>query len=108
MKRLTNVIGAMAASVVVIPLLAQAPPNPQRLFETRCMTCHGNPNAAPAPSPTALRLMAPEAILAALTSRPMHAPGEQLTDAQKRGIAEYLAGRNMIGEGAGGAAGMPN
>jgi polyvinyl alcohol dehydrogenase (cytochrome) len=108
MKWLAILVGAVAASIVAIPLLAQAPPGPQRLFETRCMTCHGNPNAAAAPAPTALRLMVPDAILAALASRAIHAQGDQLTEAQKRGIAEYLAGRNLTGEGVGDAASMPN
>jgi polyvinyl alcohol dehydrogenase (cytochrome) len=107
---------AAAAAVWLLPAgvsgqpaqAAQAPPlTPQRLFETTCMTCHGNPSVTQAQSPSALRLMPPEAVYDALVSGTMHAQARQLADGQRRGVAEYLSGRNLT-DRRGEASRMPN
>ena len=99
-----RVRGIAAAAVWLLPAgvsgqpaqAAQAPPlTPQRIFETTCMTCHGNPSVKQAQSPSALRLMPPEAVYDALASGVMHAQARQLADGQRRGVAEYLSGRNL-------------
>src|ERR1700676_1768331 len=96
--------GVIAAAVCLLPAgvsgqpaqVAQTPPpTPQRIFETTCMTCHGNPSVKQAQSPSALRLMPPETLYDALVSGVMHAQARQLADGQRRGVAEYLSGRNM-------------
>src|ERR1700682_5039790 len=101
--------GVIAAALCLLPAgvsgqparAAQAPPlTPQRIFETTCMTCHGNPkvegDSKPAPtSPSALRLMSAESLYGRLASGTVHVQARQLTDAQRRGVAEYLAGRNI-------------
>src|ERR1700674_5162171 len=110
--------GVIAAALWLLPLVAapaaQAPPlTPQRIFETTCMTCHGNPkierDSKPAPtSPSALRLMSAESLYGALASGAIHVQARQLTDAQRRGVAEYLAGRNLTTDRLGEASRMPN
>jgi polyvinyl alcohol dehydrogenase (cytochrome) len=81
-------------------------PEAGRVFERNCVTCHGNPAVEKAPDPSVLRQMSPEAVYKALTSGAMVPQAEKLTDAQKRMIAEYLGGRNLV-EGSGDAAQMP-
>jgi mono/diheme cytochrome c family protein len=109
--------GVMAAALCLLPAglsdqpaeAAQGPPlTPQRIFETTCMSCHGDPDVKQAPNPSALRLMPAEALHDALASGAMHAQARQLTDTQRRGIAEYLAGRNMTTDRLGEASRMPN
>jgi polyvinyl alcohol dehydrogenase (cytochrome) len=78
------------------------------LFESKCMSCHGNPKAERAPPPQALRAMPPERIYAALTSGPMKAVGDTLTDVQRRQVAESTAGRLMGTGQSGEASAMPN
>jgi polyvinyl alcohol dehydrogenase (cytochrome) len=77
------------------------------------MTCHGNAKAErdykPAPaSPSALRLMPAELLYEALASGAVHAQARQLNDSQRRGVAEYLAGRNLTLDRLGEASRMPN
>jgi polyvinyl alcohol dehydrogenase (cytochrome) len=78
------------------------------LFESRCLSCHGNPSVARAPSPEALRAMPPERIYAALTSGVMKSVGDALTEVQRRQVAESAAGRLMGAAEAGDARSMPN
>jgi len=67
------------------------------VFETQCTRCHGNPAAAQtrAPDPAAIRQMSPERIYDALTNGVMKAEAQHLTDAQKRGVAEFMSGRPL-------------
>jgi polyvinyl alcohol dehydrogenase (cytochrome) len=78
------------------------------LFQTRCMGCHGNPAVERAPTPVAIREMAPERILEALTSGSMRAQSEGLSDVQKRLIAEFMAGRPLGSARLGHSRDMPN
>jgi polyvinyl alcohol dehydrogenase (cytochrome) len=72
-------------------------------FQTRCAQCHGNPNVDRAPTPSALREMTPEKIYAAMTTGVMQQQSSALNDAQKKAVAEFMAGRPM-GSAASGAA----
>jgi len=77
-------------------------------FQTQCFICHGNPNVSDAPTPDEIRAMTPERIYDSLASGSMSALSESLSDAQKRRIAEFMAGRPLGSGGAGEAADMPN
>ena len=96
--------------------IAQAPPTPQRLgtefgisvFERECTKCHGNAAVERAPSPAAIRQMPPERIYAALTSGVMRTQAVNLTDEQKRRLAEYMGGRPLGSAALGDASQMPN
>lgn len=72
-------------------------------FQTRCSSCHGNPNVERAPTPDAIRNMTPERIFAALTTGSMQAQSQGLSDVQKRILAEFMSGR-PVGSGQQGAA----
>src|SRR5262245_34094373 len=72
--------------------LAQAP-NGQALFENTCATCHTAAGDARTPSLAALRQRSPEDIVTALTTGLMREQGADLQAAERRAIAEFLAGR---------------
>jgi len=79
------------------------------VFQTKCMSCHGNPAMADrAPSPATLRQMTPEKIYEALTSGPMKVQGSSLTEDQKRMTAIFMSGRTFGSAEQGDAAKMPN
>jgi polyvinyl alcohol dehydrogenase (cytochrome) len=109
-----SIAGAAAAAAAGSQ---QPPPAPRRvgtefgfaIFQERCMTCHGNPDASvKAPEPATLRQMTPEAILGALTTGVMKLQGQSLADEEKRQVAESLAGRPLGTGTSGDAAQMPN
>jgi len=79
---------------------AQTPRPPSRLngarqFDQNCTTCHGNANVERAPDPSILRKMTPERIYEALTSGAMQVQAQNISDDDKRAIAEYLSDRKL-------------
>lgn len=77
------------------------------LFESRCAQCHGaNAAAQRAPDRTMLAQMAPERILAALTTGSMVANATGISDGQKRSLAELLSGRPLGSSASGQASAM--
>jgi len=101
-----------------LPLLAQtpAPQGPARqgtesgfaTFQAKCLVCHGNPNVEGAPSPSTLRQFTPEKIYEALTTGQMKVQGQDLSDEQRKRVAESIAGRLLGTADQGDAAQMPN
>lgn len=100
---------------------AQAPAPPRRapqgsagtesgfaVFQQRCMGCHGNPKVERAPSPEAIREMAPERIYDALTKGVMKGQGDTLTEDQRRMVATFMSGRPLGSLAQGDAKDMPN
>lgn len=87
---------------------ATAPPRPAlgrplgaTLFQKDCASCHTADgkeiNGHIAPSLPALKAMAPEKIYGAMTNGgKMQAQASALTDRDKRGLAEFLAGRGIL------------
>ncbi len=78
------------------------------VFQTRCMSCHGNPNVPRAPQPAAIRQMSPERIYGALTNGPMKAQGDALTEDQRKMVAIFMSGRPFGTLQQGDASQMPN
>ena len=79
------------------------------LFQQKCFTCHGNAAAAPsAPSPETLRAMGPDRVYEALTTGPMKAVGDTLSDAERKMVSAAVGGRILGSAGAGEARDMPN
>jgi polyvinyl alcohol dehydrogenase (cytochrome) len=79
--------------LLATPAVAQAPDG-AAVFQTACASCHAQP--APdsrAPNREVLAQLAPESILVALTSGQMFRQGSALTDAERRAVAGFLAGR---------------
>jgi len=78
------------------------------LFDKSCASCHDHPETTRAPDRAALRLISPEGIYKALSSGAMVPMAAGVPDAQKRALAEYIAGRKMLGERSGAASAMNN
>jgi polyvinyl alcohol dehydrogenase (cytochrome) len=104
MKRLLKIaaVGGLWISAGYGQSAQQAPAPPLgteqgfALFQTRCMTCHGNPSmAGRAPDPNVIRQYSPERIYEALTTGPMKAQGASLSDDQKKVIALFMSGRPL-------------
>jgi polyvinyl alcohol dehydrogenase (cytochrome) len=113
------VIVAVAAVASFAIAYAQAPPAGNgrpagtesgfRIFQTQCMQCHGNPEAAGrAPSPSLIRELPPEKIYEALITGVMKTQGQKLSDEEKRMTALFMSGRPVGSSQAGDAKSMPN
>jgi polyvinyl alcohol dehydrogenase (cytochrome) len=64
------------------------------VFEKACASCHAQPAAdSRAPSRDRLAQLAPESILTTLTVGNMFRQGSDLTDGERRAVAEFLTGR---------------
>lgn len=64
-------------------------------FGLHCRTCHGNPQVDRAPDPAILKRMEPEKIYEAITTGAMKTQAQDISDAEKRAIAEYVSGRRL-------------
>jgi polyvinyl alcohol dehydrogenase (cytochrome) len=79
------------------------------IFQQRCLSCHGKPEYERAPSPAALREMSPEHLYDVLSTGIMFPViGNQLSDSERRMVAESIAGRLMGATQSGDASRMPN
>jgi len=82
-----------AALFVSASAFAQAP-NGQALYDKSCASCHQQPAAdSRAPNREALRQFSPEMIVTALTTGRMTQQGYALSEAERKAVAELLAGR---------------
>src|SRR5689334_10518567 len=78
------------------------------LFNTHCTGCHGETPVEHAPSGSAIKGMSPEHIYDVITTGPMKNMAANLTDDEKRQLAEYMGGRKLDTRDAGDARNMPN
>ncbi|MBZ5556369.1 MAG: PQQ-binding-like beta-propeller repeat protein [Acidobacteriia bacterium] len=88
------IAAALAVPCVVFARQAPPPAGGAVLFQNNCATCHGGTDAR-IPSMAALRQRTPEQIIDALTTGSMREQGADLTDAQRRAVAEYLSGGTL-------------
>src|SRR5690349_20863941 len=79
-----------------------------RILNGQCMNCHGNKDVERAPAPALLKQMTPERIYQALTTGVMKTQAENLTDMEKRQVAEFASGRRIGAAESGEASQMPN
>src|SRR5262245_21988666 len=86
------------------PSLAQAPDG-SKVFADRCVTCHSGAADSRAPALEALRARSPEAIIEALVNGAMRPQGSRMSGAERRAVAEFVAGRRMTGDVAGSSTG---
>src|SRR5262249_10755631 len=82
---------AYVASGFSRTVAAQAP-DPEALYKSNCASCHDNPEGRTPPR-AALRDRTPEAILTAMTSGSMSVQAVNISPADKRRLAELLAGK---------------
>lgn len=100
---LRRVMILMAAASTT--LLRAQTADPAELFKQSCAMCHEGGADSRAPSVEALRQRSPEAIVTALVSGAMRIQGSRLGGAERRALAEYLAGRKINTDVAGAAMG---
>jgi polyvinyl alcohol dehydrogenase (cytochrome) len=84
----------VGVGILVASSVGAQTPDGAAVFEKACASCHAKP--APdsrAPTREVLRNVAPEAILTTLTVGNMFRQGSELTDAERRAVAGFLAGR---------------
>jgi polyvinyl alcohol dehydrogenase (cytochrome) len=77
-------------------------------FERECIKCHNSSPAQNVPTPMAIRQMSPERIYAAITTGDMQTEAANLSDEQKRRLAEYMGARPLGSGALGDASLMPN
>src|SRR5688572_31059559 len=88
-----TVVTGLVLAATAAPAQAQAPDG-EAVFQKACATCHLQPAAdSRAPNRDALRAISPEAIVTALTTGNMFRQGAELSDAERRAVAGFLAGR---------------
>jgi polyvinyl alcohol dehydrogenase (cytochrome) len=78
------------------------------LFSNHCTACHGAKPADRAPTEAGIRQMPPERIYEAITTGPMKEMAKDLTDAEKRLLAEFMGGRKLDTSDVGDARNMKN
>jgi polyvinyl alcohol dehydrogenase (cytochrome) len=117
---LAALVSFVISVISVVALRAQAPAPPAqagpRLSESvgvaqyfsNCASCHESNTEHQAPRTAVLKQMTPEHIYESLTAGTMRANAANISDADKRLIAEWLAGRKIDTDNAGAAEHMPN
>lgn len=105
--RALAVVTAAAASVAAAPQRLSESTG-VNLFATHCTQCHGLVPVEHAPSEATIRAMSPEAIYDAITVGSMKSNAANLTDDEKRLLAEFMGGRKLDKGDAGDAKSMPN
>jgi polyvinyl alcohol dehydrogenase (cytochrome) len=78
------------------------------LFQNTCASCHGVTPVERAPAEATIKQMPPERIYEAITTGAMKNNAANLTDADKRLLAEYMGGRKLDKEDVGEMRNMPN
>jgi polyvinyl alcohol dehydrogenase (cytochrome) len=87
-------VGLFAAVVCVSANAFAQAPDAAAIYQKSCASCHQQPGAdSRAPNREGLRQFSPESILTALTTGNMYRQGYDLSDAEKKSVAEFLAGR---------------
>jgi polyvinyl alcohol dehydrogenase (cytochrome) len=72
----------------------QAAPDGAAVYQKSCASCHQAPAAGSrAPTREVLATIAPESMLTSLTTGNMFRQGSELTEAERRAVAGFLAGR---------------
>jgi polyvinyl alcohol dehydrogenase (cytochrome) len=92
-------LAAAAVVALAVPAFAQAPDG-AAVFQKACASCHAAPGPdSRAPNREVLGQLSPETILTALTTGNMFRQGSELSDAERRAVSGFLAGR-AVGEAA--------
>ncbi len=86
-------VAAFAAAASAQPLLAQD--QGQVVYRAKCAGCHDGDGSVRAPRRASLASMSPRAILATLTQGTMREVAADVSDADRRAVAEYLTQRPL-------------
>jgi len=86
------ILATLFAVAMAAPASAQTTPAGAALFDSHCATCHAGSDPR-VPTVASLRQRSPEAIVDALENGSMRPQGSALAPAERRVVAEFLAGR---------------
>ena len=86
-------VAAFAAAASAQPLRAQN--QGQDIYRAKCAGCHDGDGSVRAPRRASLASMSPRAVLATLTQGTMREVAADLSDADRRAVAEYLTQRPL-------------
>src|SRR5260221_6488297 len=104
-SRVLSIAGLAVGTLSSLMVLAQQPASPpiaqvrgnegggSTIFGNTCEGCHGKLDSAPPPA--MLKKLTPQKISEALTTGNMKKQAADLTDVQKRDIAEWVSGRKL-------------
>ena len=88
------ITSALAVIGITSTAFGQGAPDGAAVYQRACASCHAQPAAGSrAPTREVLATIAPEAILTTLTTGNMFRQGSELTEAERRAVAAYIAGR---------------
>ncbi len=90
--RKTIVLAILLLPVTMVGQLT--PADGARLFTAHCAMCH-DLNVPPFPNRQAFKNLAPEDITQALATGTMRAQGAELSEQQRRAIAEFITGKHL-------------
>lgn len=95
-SRVGSVVGCACVALLAaaVPAASQSPDG-AAVYTSRCAECHEGTDDARAPTREQLLGRSPESILTALTGGAMRYQGLALTGAERRAVAEFLAGRAL-------------
>jgi polyvinyl alcohol dehydrogenase (cytochrome) len=77
----------------------------RQVFADRCASCHSGAAETRAPALEALRSRSPEALIEVLVNGAMRPQGSRMSGAERRAVAEFIAGRPMSGDVSGSSTG---
>jgi len=98
-RLIAGAISPLAFLAPMVLLLAQEQAKPgEQIFKDRCASCHTGAAESRAPSAEALRSRSPQAIIESLVNGAMRTQGSRMTGAERRLVAEFLAGRSVEGD----------
>ena len=98
-RLIAGAIAPLAFLAPMVLLLAQEQAKPgEQIFKDRCASCHTGAAESRAPSAEALRSRSPQAIIESLVNGAMRTQGSRMTGAERRLVAEFLAGRSVEGD----------
>ena len=91
-RRLEIVVRKLIGLCVLALAVPASAQDGRALFDARCATCHAGTDPR-TPTVASLRQRSPESIVDGLTTGAMRVQGNDLSVAERRAVAEYLAGR---------------
>jgi polyvinyl alcohol dehydrogenase (cytochrome) len=97
----------LATTILASAAAGQTPTIGEQAFARECRTCHDGSASTRAPSAEVLHARSPKAIFDALNAGgAMQRPGARLSPEERRGVVEFLTGRELGSDVTGASAGL--
>ncbi|WP_338870595.1 PQQ-binding-like beta-propeller repeat protein [Spirosoma sp. SC4-14] len=93
---ISSMYGLSSLSAIAQPLDPNVATEGQKVYMASCNNCHKSEAGVGAPGYMILVQMPPRAILAALETGKMREQGKQLTEQQRKAVAQFVAGKPLV------------